>query len=89
MGTHHNVLERVGDVQNRRRTHLNPWSRNPDPGGRIGEQIELQHDGVDLCRRNDAERIINEGKGCGMVGETSGRRYDSASWLVFNPTSIS
>ena len=45
--------------------------------GQRGQRVEVVDVGGDWDRRNDAECVLYEGKGCRMVGKASGWRLDS------------
>ena len=51
--------------------------RDPEPGGRLGEQVEPDDVGGNLSHENDGDGVGEDGRGCWMDDATSGARCDS------------
>ena len=74
--TVHDIQELPQNGRDEHVDEMNVHRQYPDQGGRKGEELKVKVDGGDWDRRNNAESIENEGKGCRTVAEASGRRYD-------------
>ena len=51
--------------------------RDPEPGGRLGEQVEPDDVGGDCSHENDGDGVGEDGRRCWMDDATSGARCDS------------
>ena len=75
--THHNVLERIDDVQNPRRVNPNEWSRGTGPPGQGGDQVEEDEVGGEWEHGNGTESVVGDMEGFRKVDEGGGKRYNS------------